>query len=139
MSFLKKIFKKKPGGTFMGNLFRGVASAVPIVGGTVIGTGANKIEHGQTMTNKELSSFAGQPATQSPDGTINMTTPLNQVTVSSAKSSEPGVLEKMLGDKLSYLGQRSTENMQFGADNKTLMIVGGGLFAIVLLMFAQRR
>ncbi|QNK64248.1 hypothetical protein H7F33_07125 [Pedobacter sp. PAMC26386] len=53
MSFLSKIFKKKPGGTFLGNLLRGAVKQIPIVG-EVVGNGANKIELGQTKTNAQL-------------------------------------------------------------------------------------
>lgn len=37
MSFLKKIFGTKPGGSFVGNLFRSAVKMVPIVGGAVGG------------------------------------------------------------------------------------------------------
>lgn len=42
---------KKPGGTFMGNLFRAGSSKVAP---GLLGTGANRIEFGQTLTNGEL-------------------------------------------------------------------------------------
>lgn len=82
MGFLKNLFKKKPGGTFLGNLVRGVAGMVPVIGGTVIGTGANKIEVGQTMTNKELMEAANNPQIKTvvpteifaPDPTLQSTT-----------------------------------------------------------------
>lgn len=35
MSFLGNIFKRKPGGTFFGNLIRGAVKAVPVVGGAL--------------------------------------------------------------------------------------------------------
>lgn len=44
MSFLSKIFKKKPGGSFIGNLFRKVASSAT---GGLIGSGQNKIQNDQ--------------------------------------------------------------------------------------------
>ena len=47
------LFSKKPGGTFFGNLLRGVASKAS---GGLIGTGANRIELGQTKTNAQLAS-----------------------------------------------------------------------------------
>ncbi len=51
MSFLKKIFKKKPGGTALGNLLRGASSAAT---GGVLGQGLNKIEAGNSVTNKQI-------------------------------------------------------------------------------------
>lgn len=53
MSFLSNIFKKKPGGTAVGNLLRTAASSIPVVG-TVLGQGGNRIEVGQTKTNNQL-------------------------------------------------------------------------------------
>lgn len=50
------LFKKKAGGTFVGNLLR--AGSNKATGG-VFGTGANKIELGQTKTNAELASEQG--------------------------------------------------------------------------------
>jgi len=58
MSWLKNIFKKKPGGTFFGNLLRSGASAAS---GGILGQGANRIELGQTKTNAELATEAGLP------------------------------------------------------------------------------
>jgi|GEM_PF-4774756 len=142
MGFLKNIFKKKPGGTLFGNLLRGVSSAIPIVGGTVLGTGANKIELGQTQTNKELANqtFAGQPATVSQDGTVNMTTPLNEVSVSAVKQNAS--LDRLADTLGSFAGKvvgKATENATVGADNKTLMVVGGVGLAIILAMFATKK
>ncbi|RQO68511.1 hypothetical protein DBR40_19920 [Pedobacter sp. KBW01] len=45
------LFSKKPGGTFFGNLLRGVANKAT---GGLLGTGANRIEVGQTKTNAQL-------------------------------------------------------------------------------------
>lgn len=45
------LFKKKAGGTFFGNLLRGVGSAVS---GGLLGKGMGRIEVGQTKTNKQL-------------------------------------------------------------------------------------
>ncbi|WP_162800057.1 hypothetical protein [Pedobacter jeongneungensis] len=45
------MFSKKPGGTFFGNLLRG---AVNKASGGMLGTGANRIELGQTKTNAQL-------------------------------------------------------------------------------------
>ena len=49
------LFSKKPGGTFFGNLLRGVASAAT---GGILGSGANRIEIGQTKTNAQLQAEA---------------------------------------------------------------------------------
>lgn len=45
MAFLKGLFKKKPGGTFFGNLIRGVANKAT---GGILGTGAHMIPLGST-------------------------------------------------------------------------------------------
>jgi hypothetical protein len=50
------LFKKKAGGTFFGNLLRAGASKAT---GGVLGTGANRIEVGQTKTNAELAAEQG--------------------------------------------------------------------------------
>lgn len=57
MGFLKNIFKKKPGGTLLGNLVRGVSSAAT---GGILGSGANRIEVGQTQTNAQLAQAAAE-------------------------------------------------------------------------------
>eukprot|EP00388_Colpodella_angusta_P003492 GDKJ01012305.1.p3 GENE.GDKJ01012305.1~~GDKJ01012305.1.p3 ORF type:complete len:110 (+),score=12.60 GDKJ01012305.1:208-537(+) len=56
------LFSKKPGGTFFGNLLRGVGSVVSQNIGMpgLLGSGANKIEFGQTKTNAQLAAEAGQ-------------------------------------------------------------------------------
>jgi hypothetical protein len=59
MSFIDNIFKKKPGGTFVGNLIR--TSASTLTGG-LIGAGLNRIEVGQTKTNATLASEAAGTA-----------------------------------------------------------------------------
>ena len=140
MSFLGNLFKKKPGGTFFGNLLRGATSAIPIIGGTVVGTGANKIELGQTKTNAELAkeaTFAGKPALIEANGDIAMKEPLQEVNISAQavkKSDEMPSWVNRFGDILSNLGGRATENVSVGADNKTLFIVGGGLLLVVLAL-----
>ncbi|MBC9933324.1 hypothetical protein [Chitinophaga qingshengii] len=45
------LFSKKAGGTFFGNLLRGVGSAVS---GGLLGKGMSRIEVGQTKTNRQL-------------------------------------------------------------------------------------
>lgn len=57
MSFLGNIFKKKPGGTFVGNLLRTASSSIPVVG-PAFGSGAGRIEVGNTVTNRELAANA---------------------------------------------------------------------------------
>lgn len=42
MGFLKNLFKRKPGGTMVGNLIRGAVKAVPVVG-SLFGNGAMMI------------------------------------------------------------------------------------------------
>lgn len=158
MGFLSGLFKKKPGGTFFGNLLRAGASMAT---GGVLGSGANKIEHGQTATNAEIAkdptkaqgnyvspltgqqiSFAGQPAVKEADGTIAMQNSLSEVTITpktAANNFAPPVWLQKLGDMGSYLGKRSTEQTAVGVDNKTLMVVGGGLFALVLVMMLNKK
>ena len=58
MSFLSNIFQKKPGGTAVGNLLRAASSQIPYIG-SALGTGANRIEVGQTKTNIQLAREAG--------------------------------------------------------------------------------
>lgn len=59
MGLFSNIFKKKPGGTMVGNLLRGVSSNFT---GGMLGSGANRIELGQTKTNAQLAAEAGLPA-----------------------------------------------------------------------------
>lgn len=56
MAFLKKLLRKKPGGTAVGNIFRGASANLS---GGALGQGMNKIEIGQTQTNRELAQNAG--------------------------------------------------------------------------------
>ena len=138
MGFLGGLFKKKPGGTLFGNLLRSAVSAVPIVGGTVLGTGANKIELGQTKTNaelaKEATTFAGQPAVKEADGTYAMSNSLNEVNISAQKVKQeppmPSWVDKV-GDIVSNLGARATEKATVSMDDKTLFIMGGGILLLV--------
>jgi len=51
MSLFKNLFKKKPGGTLVGNLLRGVANQAT---GGILGNGAARIEVGQSQTNAQL-------------------------------------------------------------------------------------
>lgn len=46
MSFFSKIFRKKPGGTFFGNLIRQVANEAS---GGLLGTGKNRVPIGETV------------------------------------------------------------------------------------------
>jgi hypothetical protein len=137
MSFLKNLFKKKPGGSFFGNLLRSATSAIPIIGGTVVGTGANKIELGQTKTNAQLAkeaTFAGVPASVEANGDIAIKQPLNEVNITAQSLKKdppiPAWMEK-LGDSLSYLGKRTTDQTAVGMDDKTLFIIGGGILLLV--------
>lgn len=145
------LFSKKKGGSFFGNLIASVANKA--TGGLLGAKRVAALKSGDLAsinpdaknTGKMLASFAGEEATQSEDGTIHMTKPLNEVVVSatpfssSGLKSEPSALERLLGDKLSYLGQRATENTTVGADNKTLLVVGGGLALLVFAMVAMKK
>lgn len=144
MSFLKNIFKAKPGGSALGNAFRGAISAIPIVGktaGTVL-TGMQQ-KRVEVLAERENNTFAGQPATQSSDGTWNISNPLNEVTVTSPMSlasvKAPSPFLQGVGDIASYLGGRATEKTTVGADNKTLMVIGGGIAALIVVLLAVKK
>ncbi len=62
------LFKKKPGGTFFGNLLR--AGSSKLAPG-VLGTGANRIEMGQTLTNAQLANGQGNTYNVDTSGLIN--------------------------------------------------------------------
>lgn len=59
---------------------------------------------------------------------INFTKPQAQA---SAKNPEDTVVGGMLGQWLSFMGKKTTENATVGADKTTLMVIGGGLAAII--------
>jgi len=119
----------------LGNLLRlGSSKLAP----GFLGTGANRIEYGQTLTNKQLSNgknvFAGQPATMT-NGTISMNQPLNEVIVT--PFSKAG---DIIGDVLKPIVSKATEGMNVGADNKTLLIISGGFVAVACaLIYAIKK
>jgi predicted glycoside hydrolase/deacetylase ChbG (UPF0249 family) len=144
------LFKKKKGGTFFGNLLASVANKA--TGGVLGSKRVAALQSGNIASinpNAEAGKtfktvFGGEPATVSKDGTINIEKPLQEVSVSAPSTAistlnQPGFLDRLIGDKLSYLGARTTENMQVGADNKTLMIVGGGIAALIITMLAMKK
>ena len=61
MGFFKNIFKKKKGGTFVGNLIRGVASTAT---GGVLGSGAGLANWEAEQEAKELNALKAQIASQ---------------------------------------------------------------------------
>lgn len=67
MAFLGSLFKKKPGGTLVGNLLRGAASNFT---GGILGSGANRIEYGQTQTNAELAQSGAATVTSNVAGSL---------------------------------------------------------------------
>lgn len=69
------LFKKKPGGTFFGNLLRAGSNKVS---GGVLGTGANRIEIGQTQTNAELAASQGVDFNANQERFINDIIPPDQ-------------------------------------------------------------
>lgn len=143
------LFSKKKGGTFFGNLLASVANKATggLLGAKRVAALASGDLSSINPTAKETGkmlkdiTLAGAPATQAPDGTITMTQPLNEVTVSAPKINPDsnvvdGFLAK-LGDKLGYLGGRATEQTKVGLDDSTKWLIGGGIAAIALAMYAS--
>jgi len=139
MSFFSNLFKKKPGGTLVGNLLRGVAQSVPIVGGTVIGTGKDKIELGQTQTNGELASQYNQLAQQQAvsythDADGNIVGSIAPVTVSASSGTSPGVTQPQQIDLNDYI---KAPDVTVKPDRTIWFALGG--IALILLLGNRRR
>lgn len=82
-------------------------------------------------------SFAGQPATYDPaTGTYGMKQNLNEVTIK-PDSNPVDALLKVIGDKVSYLGGRATEQTKVGVDDNTKWLIGG-LAGVGLLIWATK-
>src|SRR4051794_22848229 len=87
------LFSKKPGGTFFGNLLRVGGNAVSQAAGVpgLLGTGANKIEVGQTKTNGQLIKEATAAIPAAPSVTIQTPSPnLNSVFSGTPGGTTPG-------------------------------------------------
>lgn len=145
------LFSKKKGGTFFGNLLASVANkatggllgakrVAALASGDLSSINPNAKETGKMLKDITL---AGAPATQDADGTITMKQPLQEVTISAPKINPDsnvvdGFLAK-LGDKLSYLGGRATDNTKVGLDDSTKWLIGGGIAAIAIVILATKK
>lgn len=65
MSFFKNIFKKKPGGTFVGNLIRGVANKYSF---GLLGNGAMMLKEGETAQNNDSAARVREAAQNAIEG-----------------------------------------------------------------------
>jgi len=106
------LFSKKPGGTFFGNLLRVGGQAVSKAAGVpgLLGSGANKIEVGQTVTNAQLSmSSVATPSIAAP----------NTVSVPSLGSI--------------FGGTSTSTTTAPGGNNNILLLIGAAVAALFLL------
>jgi hypothetical protein len=79
MSWLKNLFKKKPGGTVFGNMLRGVAKTAT---GGILGNGANMIPLGTPIDGAQVADPMGSGQNQaSTVGTAPVATPIDPSTV----------------------------------------------------------
>jgi len=145
------LFSKKKGGTFFGNLLASVANKATggLLGAKRVAALASgnlaSINPDAKQTGKMLGdiTFAGEQATQDADGTITMKKNLEDVTISAKKVNPDtnivdGFIAK-LGDKLSYLGGRATDQTKVGLDDSTKWLIGGGIAAIAIVMLATKK
>ncbi|UAY54794.1 hypothetical protein [Arachidicoccus terrestris] len=131
------LFSKKPGGTFFGNLLRGVANTAT---GGLLGNGDNMIPVGGTMTNKEYARRIAE-ATKKQNSLLNglnsaaasvlpsaSNTPTIRNTSASRSPSDP------LVDLNDYV-KLPTLNMgvDTGNQNNLILLVGGGLLLYLLM------
>ncbi|AXH78170.1 MAG: structural protein [Bacteriophage sp.] len=109
MGLLKKIFKKKPGGTFFGNLIR---AGVSKVSGGILGSGANRLPlvegAQQQQTNQNIQENASQSA---------------------LAQTLSGLLQ----------GATKDVTVKGGVDNKTIMVVGGVAVVGVLIALLMKK
>lgn len=145
------LFSKKKGGTFFGNLLAKVASSA--TGGILGGKRTQALEAGNLAAINPLAkteskafteyktTFAGDPATYDPTSqTYTMQKQLDEIKISAEKKSiEDSGLLKMIGDKISYLGGRATEQTKVGVDDKMMWLIGGGIAAVVVVMLATQK
>lgn len=57
----------------------------------------------------------------------------------SAKAPEDTFIGNQLGNWLSFFGKKATENATVGADKTTLLVVGGGLIAVIFAIVATKK
>jgi hypothetical protein len=108
------LFSKKPGGTFFGNLLRAGGQAVSKAAGVpgLLGSGANRIELGQTQTNAQLSAATSAPLTPAISAPNTVTVPnLGGIFGSTSTTSASGS----------------------GGNNNLLLIIGAAVAALFLL------
>ncbi|ASQ41220.1 structural protein [Flavobacterium phage FLiP] len=122
MGFLKKVFKRKEGGTFLGNIIRGVASNYT---GGILGSGA-QMKKGPSVQEQIDQALANSQAGAS-----------QQQVVSSPAPSPLDPLSAKLNDFLS----KSTKDVtiQGGLDKNTKWYIGGALGAVLLVVLLTRK
>lgn len=132
------LFSKKKGGSFFGNLLATVANKA--TGGLLGAKRVAALKSGDLasinsdakVTGKMLkevqTTFAGEAATLDPNTqTYAINKPLNEVEIRTNVNPNGNVVDgllKTIGDKLSYLGARTSENTSFGVDKNVLIVVG---------------
>lgn len=130
MGFLSGLFKKKPGGTFFGNLIRGVTSSAT---GGMLGSGANRIELGQTKTNAQLAAESAAAGT-TPNPYVQGTAP--PPTVQSGTVQTSGAFDQLnqsMGGIVEKLKDLTTIRTEVKGDNSQIMMLGGVAIAIALI------
>lgn len=122
MKFIKNLLKKKPGGSTVGNLLR---KTVQVAQGYVgvdlgLGSGANRIEIGQTKTNKEL---ADEQAVN-PNGLLGqpLTGLLNQDATDLLKAKNTGT---GLKDLAAGLSKSLNKGLSINPQTIGLIVIGG--------------
>lgn len=143
----------KKGGTFFGNLLASVANKVTggLLGAKRVAalksgnlasinpdaTKVGKMLQAQIDAEKQIT-FAGQPATQSADGTISMQQPLNTVTITpqGVNPADPDTIWEKIKGKVSELGFAASKDTKFGIDDNLKWLVGGGIAAVVIAIVA---
>lgn len=98
MGFLKKMFKKKPGGTFFGNLVRGTASKYT---GGILGNGKHMVplqgDDAPTQT-QEIGRLTGETAGTYAETKIGADRLLNRITSSTGGKNVLDSITDVLGD-----------------------------------------
>lgn len=115
MGLLKKVFKRKEGGTFLGNMIRKVASSYT---GGILGSGA-QMKKGSKVAGEALS----QAIAQSPLPQTQEVSPAVQPINNFLKQATSGV----------------SVGVQAGIDDKTKYYIGGGALALVLVILLMKK
>lgn len=140
------LFSKKKGGTFFGNALASIANKYS--GGVLGAKRSAALMSGDLASINPLAakigkSFAGLPSTTSDNGVINISQSLPEVKVSPITRSSilpenVGIIDKLIGDKAAYFGARFSEKTSFGADDKTLWIIGGAIGILALAIYSKK-